>query len=615
MFMHAISSSHLRSRLSRISFAATAIMLLATSGHALDRLDFAVSGTDPGLTERVEGASLLRAAVAEDRVSPADLLATARAEYRALTGALYGAGYYGALIQVLVDGREAASLSPLDAPARIGVITVRIDPGPQFRFGTASVTPAAEGTEFPDEFRAGAIADSNLIGAAARAGIEGWRAAGHAKADLAGQSITADHARKTVDARLQLDPGPKLRFGPLQVSGNTRVRTDRIVEIAGLPTGEVFTPQASEKSAARLRRTGAFRSVAFSEGDAIGGETLAMGVAVVEEKRRRLGFGADLSSEEGLTLSGFWMHRNLLGGAERLRTDFEIAQIGGISGSTGAESFDSGIDVTLSFRFQRPATFTPDTDLYVTGELARIDDPGYLSRSLTFATGVTHIVSDTITAEAGLKFRTSRVTDAIGTGDFTIFSIPLRVARDTRDKALDARDGTFADLTVEPFVGISGTDSGARLTFDGRAYQPFGERLVLAARAQVGAIWGPELNRTPPDMLFFAGGGGSVRGQPYQSLGVTTGSATTGGRSYLALAGEVRAQVTKSIGVVGFIDTAYIGTESFYDGSGNWMTGAGLGLRYSTPIGPIRFDLATPVDGGPADASSVQIYIGIGQAF
>jgi len=64
-----------------------------------------------------------------------------------------------------------------------------------------------------------------------------------------------------------------------------------------------------------------------------------------------------------------------------------------------------------------------------------------------------------------------------------------------------------------------------------------------------------------------------------------------------------------------FYDAGYVGAEEGYDGSGNWASGAGLGLRYDTGFGPVRVDVATPVAGGPDDADAVQIYIGIGQAF
>ena len=87
-----------------------------------------------------------------------------------------------------------------------------------------------------------------------------------------------------------------------------------------------------------------------------------------------------------------------------------------------------------------------------------------------------------------------------------------------------------------------------------------------------------------------------------------------GGRAFLGFSAEARVKVTDAIGLVGFADAGYIGSEEFYDGSGQWHSGAGLGVRYDTGIGPIRLDLAVPTS-GPETGENFQVYIGIGQAF
>jgi translocation and assembly module TamA len=132
------------------------------------------------------------------------------------------------------------------------------------------------------------------------AGIDGWRSQGHAKAEAAGQRIVADHRQAQLDARIQLDPGPRLRFGGLRISGQERMRESRIRAIAGLPEGEIFDPDAVVRAANRLRRSGAFRSVALTEAERIGpGGTLDIEAALVEEAPRRIGFGAEIASTEG----------------------------------------------------------------------------------------------------------------------------------------------------------------------------------------------------------------------------------------------------------------------------------------------------------------------------
>ncbi|MCE8438666.1 BamA/TamA family outer membrane protein, partial [Rhodovulum sulfidophilum] len=114
-------------------------------------------------------------------------------------------------------------------------------------------------------------------------------------------------------------------------------------------------------------------------------------------------------------------------------------------------------------------------------------------------------------------------------------------------------------------------------------------------------------------LLFFSGGGGTVRGQPYQSLAVDLPNGDRiGGRSFIGLSGEARVGVTRAIQMVAFYDAGFVGPDSWVS-DGDWQSGAGLGLRYDTGIGPIRFDVAAPVDGDTGDG--VQFYIGIGQAF
>ena len=194
--------------------------------------------------------------------------------------------------------------------------------------------------------------------------------------------------------------------------------------------------------------------------------------------------------------------------------------------------------------------------------------------------------------------------------------VPLRATWDTRNDPLDATDGAFVDVQAMPFVGVKGSQSGARLYADTRGFLSLGEdeRFVLAGRAQIGSVSGARATEVPPGLLFYSGGAGTVRGQPYQSLSVDLGAGRRiGGRSFLALSGELRAKMRYGVSVVGFYDVGFVGADSWGAENGDWHSGAGLGLRYDTGIGPIRFDVATALDNG--NEGDVELYIGIGQAF
>ena len=241
----------------------------------------------------LRGASLSMSLQEADDPKPQDYVAAARADYRRLLTALYAQGYYGGTVSIKVDGREAATIAPLDAPRRIDGVEVIVTPGPRFRFGDTVVAPLPDGTQLPGGFAPGEPAQSDTIRSAVRASVDGWRAAGYAKARPSNQEIIARHPDQRLDVRVVLSPGPRLTFGPLSVSGARDVSVDAITRIAGLPQGSVYSPQEIDKAAQRLRQTGAFDSVAFTEAETVGADdTLAIDLQVQESKPRRFGFGS-----------------------------------------------------------------------------------------------------------------------------------------------------------------------------------------------------------------------------------------------------------------------------------------------------------------------------------
>ena len=591
---------------------ATGLLLTVPQAFALDAIDFQTPGASEDLRDDLRGASLLLAAQRDKVGDPQDLFASARAEYSRLLGALYARGHYSGVIRVLIDGREAASIAPLDAPSQINLIEVIVDPGPVFTFSRATVAPLAQGTALPKGFAAGAVAASGTIREAVSAGIDGWRTAGHAKADVAAQDLSADHGNSTLSASVKLNPGQKLRFGKLAITGQQRMREQRIRKIAGLPEGDVFSPLQLARATGRLRRTGIFSSVSLTEDARITApDRLGITATVVEEKPRRYSFGAEIASFDGLNLTGSWLHRNLLGGGERLEVTGEITNI-------GAQA--SGLDYALGVTIDRPATLTPDTTARLHFDVAHRDEQDFTANTLSTGLGFSHIFTEQLSARVGLDYDYSKGNDLAGDFLYRNLSLPIGVIWDKRDSKTDATRGFYLEAEAKPFLGFGTTDSGARLTFDTRAYRGFGETngVVVAGRLQGGAILGSSLSGTPRDFLFYTGGGGTVRGQPYQSLGVNVLrvgliEVQTGGTYFLAASAEIRAKVSDRIGVVGFVDVGQVAVGGFADPSSDWHAGAGFGLRYATGFGPIRLDVAAPVGGTTGEG--VQIYVGIGQSF
>ena len=554
-------------------------------------------------------ALLLRQGDEADVRSGADITAAARADYGRLIGVLYEAGFFAPVISIRLDGREASEISPLSPPASVARVEIIVQTGAPFRLGQAQIAPLARDTDLPVGFATGQPANTALLRDATQAALLGWQNIGHANAVLSHQRIVAQNRDAVLDVDIGLAPGPVIRFGDLLPIGQVRVQPARIAAIAGLPSGEIYSPTALNRAEARLRDTGAFGAVALSLAPAKGDNSADVTAIVEEAPLRRLGFGAELASDVGIQLSAYWLHRNLFGGAERLRFDLAIA---------GIDDIQNGdkIDTTLSARFDRPATFGPDTALSLEAETVILREPSYRIEGARIAGGLTHRLSEEITLSGGLGLEFSRIEDGLGRRDLTRLTLPLGLIVDRRDAVLDARRGSYLAAELEGF-GLFGASSGARITLDGRRYWPLGAGSAtrLAARGQIDGMIGADLANIPPDDLFFSGGAGTMRGQPYRSLGAMQSGLASGGRGFLGLSAELRHDLGESrFGLVGFADLGGISAEAWDIDGTTWHSGAGIGLRYTTPFGPIRVDLATPTS-GTAAGRDLFVYIGIGQAF
>ncbi|MBX8799786.1 outer membrane protein assembly factor [Ochrobactrum sp. MR28] len=582
-------------------------------------------GKAADVDDLIKGASRLVADEEKAASGSGGLLAKARGDYRRLLMALYGEGRYGGTISIKVDGQEVADLPADTQLPDTSNIVINVDPGPQFLFARASITELAPPVEerrnklqTPEEagFKSGELAKSGVILKAERLAVEAWRRQGYAKAKIANENVVADHAGNVVDADITVEPGQLAHYGPLTVQGTARMDPEFVAYMADLKPGERYDPADLERTRRRLARMDVFRSTTIQEAQEINRDgSLPLDLIVQERKPRRFGVGANYSTLDGAGVEAFWMHRNLFGKAERLRFDAKVSGIGGSQDS----SFDpKNFTYQLGTTFTKPGVFTPDTDFVssLTGKREVLDN--YTETSVNGQAGFTHIFDEYMSGRLFANVSHARFDDDFyGKRDFFTVGMLGGILLDKRNSQTNATSGYYADGVIEPFYEIKNGSFSTKFTAEGRGYYGFGEndRIVLAGRLKVGSIVGADMKDLPPDKVFFAGGGGSVRGYAYRSIGVKKpGDVVIGGRSLVEMSGEVRTKVTDSIGVVGFVDGGYVGEETYPDFAENLRLGAGAGLRYDTSLGPIRFDVAVPLNRSKGD-SSFAFYVGIGQAF
>lgn len=576
---------------------------------------------DTSFDDIVRGASALW----QDRDQPASgyggLFATARSDYRRILNALYAEGRYGGSISIKINGREAADLRTGDPIADPVSVLITVDPGPAYVFSKAEIRNRAPLPSEPSDevaspetqgFVSGAIARSGVILKAEALAVEAWRQQGHAKAEATERKTVALHERGLVEASIGITPGPKAFYGPTYVSGTNMLDPDFIVWMTDLPPGAQYDPDDVERANKRLTRLGVFSSLRIEEAERIGPKgDLPIGVFVQERKPRRIGVGASFDTIDGLGVEGYWLHRNLFGRAEQLRIDLRV---GGIT-----DSLDPGeFDYRLATTFIRPGVITPDTSQFVSFTAEREVLEAYTREALFAETGFEHRLSEEVSFRTALNGGVARFDDDVfGEREFAHLGLSGELTFDSRDDKYDPASGWYGRALLDPFYEFNYGNLVARGTAEWRGYLSGDaeDRLVLASRLKFGSLAGSEISETAPDKLFFAGGGGSVRGYAYRNIGVPVGGDNiVGGRSLIEGSAEVRARLTDTIGFAAFADAGYVDSDPFPDFDGDLKVGVGVGLRYFTSFAPLRLDIAFPLDPGPGDPS-VAFYVGLGQAF
>jgi translocation and assembly module TamA len=578
-----------------------------------------VTADDKSLEKKLRNSSSLWADRDKPASGEAGLLAKARGDYRRLLAALYSEGRYGGSISIRIDGREAADMPPdtvLPDPAQI---QIDIDAGPLFLFGrTEIVNRAPPPLDRRDEVKApekegflpGEVARSGVVLTAEKLAVEAWREQGHAKAEIADRRVTAAHEQDLLDAILTVEPGRKAYYGPVTVEGTQAIDPVWLAWMTGLEPGQEYDPDDLDRASKRLGRLDVFRAMRLKEADAIGEDGLLPIDLIVQDRlARRFGVGASFSTLDGAGFEAYWLHRNLFGRAERLRLEARIAGIG---------AFDpNDLTYRAGATFIKPGVITPDTNFVASliGDREVLEP--YTRASVNVAVGFTHIFTEEWSGHLSATGGVARFDDDFGEREFAYAGLLGGIVYDSRDNKTDATEGFFAEAIADPYYEFNYGHAVARFTLEGRTYYGFGEdnRVVLAGRLKMGSLSGSPISETAPDKLFFAGGGGSVRGYAYRNIGLPSPlGGVIGGRSLIEGSAEVRLKVTDAIGVVGFADAGYVGADPIPRFTEDLRVGVGAGLRYLTGLGPIRLDVAFPLDPRPGDPD-VAFYVGIGQAF
>ncbi|MGD8326414.1 MAG: autotransporter assembly complex family protein [Sphingomonadales bacterium] len=591
------------------SFAALLLLVIlnvlfpAQASNSADKFtfDLTVSGLENDVFNTIhktfKEASLLEMHQQEPFTSVANLRRQLKSDVDLMQRVLRANGYYGSRIEDSIARQEEHFK-----------VRIKITPGPLYHF--KSVTVAFQYPEPKEDIRNQinelvglnkddpAIAQS-VVSAEARI-TDTLPEFGFPFAERIQRDIIVDHNSQSMDVTFIVATGIERHMGKLQFNGLETIKDVYLRKFATWEIGDTFKQSLIDDLRSRLVRSGLFASVNITLVPAED-ESANIIVTLNEAKQRTIGITGGYSTAEGFGGDISWTHRNLTGRGDRLRLTL-----------LGAE-----IEQSLAAQYELPNFRRLDQILSFEGAVRRQDTDAFLSNSLEAGTSLERVITDELAIHAGLTTEYNDIRDAEGDRDFFLAGLPLGLRWDSSDDLLDPRQGIRASFTTTPNIGV-GDNTILFLRNELRTsayYSPSqDEKLTGALRIRLGSIVGAANADLPATERFFSGGGGSIRGFKFQRVGpLDIEGDPLGGRSTAEVGAEVRWKVSRTIGIVPFIDGGNVYEDVLPQFSG-FRWGAGLGLRYHTSIGPIRFDAAFPLGRRPEE-KRFQFYISLGQAF
>lgn len=404
------------------------------------------------------------------------------------------------------------------------------------------------------------------------------------------------------DVIYQVSGSAPSRIGSIGFTGDEGINTDFLRRQTGLKTGACFSRAAIDQAVLNLYQTQLFATVRRSLNRQDNGQVTTQFDLVQRPPRTiRAGVGWDTDQGFGLTLG--WEHRNLWDRAQRLTLSTRLQEENQEANAT--ITIPGFLEPRNTLKWENTVTHRtpPDSESYIAESRATVSRRA--SRTDTYSFGIGYKRSD----------ERERANDEWES--FSLLRFPLAFEYDENRGDLSPRSGKRYRVGLEPVLSLAGeTDPFLIADLGWSNYLPLGDDLVLANQLGWTSIWpltgSGDLDSIPPSDRLRAGGGGSVRGYPYLSIG--TEGDEIGGTQRWSGTLELRGRFDENWGAALFTDVASISEEPNPFQNQDWFTGIGAGVRYFTTFAPIRFDVAFPLN-KREDDPNFQIYLSLGQSF
>ena len=413
----------------------------------------------------------------------------------------------------------------------------------------------------------------------------------------------------TLDVRTPYAPGPLTTYGPVTYEGLETVESPYIDSFVTLQRGAPVSRAQIAQVQRELSATRLFNAVSVVLPDAPpeGWETTGRFEAPVrivfeESKHRKATAALNFSTVDGPGAIVTWEHRNLFGQNETLQTVLDIS----------LEEQRARVD------YRKPRWVRTRRDLIAALELFREDRDAYESIGATGSVGLEERLRDWLTATIGVAFEVAQTKENDGEKrESYLIGLPASLVYDRTDDLLNPTEGLRITAEATPWIGAfdeefvsfgeTDVQASTYISLDREA------KYIFAVRGRVAQVFSDDATNVPANRRIYSGGGGSVRAYATQYVNdLDSGGDPTGALGVVEGSVEMRIRYG-NFGIVPFVDAGIVSNE-FFDDFGTLRWGPGLGVRYFSPVGPIRLDVAVPVDPRDED-DAFQFYLSIGQAF
>jgi translocation and assembly module TamA len=632
------------------------------SDHVSYKVD-RISAGDGSMDTTLRATSNLVALRTSAPVSPYALIARSRADIDRLKTVLESYGYYESKIIIQIDGMTLGDPGLAD---HLNALPKKQDAHVQITFKLGALYHLRDvriDGDLPPQVQAAftlktggpAVADTVLAaGAHLLAVLEDQ---GYAFAKVDPPVAYEDKTQPLLDVTFHVEVGPRVNIGEIHFTGLKRVHESLLRRRLLLHTGELFSSSAVERARVDLLSPsiGVFASVSVRMGtevDETGGVPVTF--QVQERPRHTFGVSAAYSTDLGGSSTVSWGNRDVFGNAEQFSISASIINLGG--------SATNGVGYDVPIRYILPDFGHRDQSLQFAVEALKQDLIAYDQTAIKTGVTLSRKLNSLWTVSAGLAATEETIDQIVsitvmGSGstqtdqpdrmlfNYTLVGVPLIVSYDSTALASpldDPTHGVRGSVAVVPTHSLGHSDATFLITtikaatyFDLYHLLPTEPgRSVVAARALIGSAEGASVDALPPDQRFYGGGSASIRGYPYQGVGPyfpilscpppaakgctpgVTGFTTypIGATTISAATLEFRQRLKGNFGAAFFVDGGQVGPNLTLKPT-DLFVGVGTGVRYYTPIGPIRLDFAVPLKRYDSDPEAFQIYIGLGQAF